>query len=504
MSLLQASELDAALESVPRQLLIGGRWVDAASGKTFGVVNPSTGEELLQVAEGGAEDVDAAVAAARRAYESSAWRRMSPAERQRLLWRIADIMEEHAEELATLETLDVGKPLSNSRAADVPLAVEYFRYMAGWATRLEGKTVTPSLPGEWHCYTTREPVGVVGAIVPWNFPLLMAAWKVAPALVCGNAVILKPAEETPLSALRLVSLMQEAGVPDGIVSIITGFGETAGAAIAAHDGINKVTFTGSTEVGKLIVKAAAGNLKRVTLELGGKSPNVVFPDADVDDAITGAGLAIFYNSGECCTAGSRLYVHKTVFDEVIDGVTTYARNVKVGSPLDADTEMGPLVSSRHLERVQGYLDAGRAEGAEIAAGGSRIGDTGFFLEPTVFVNTNPDMKVVREEIFGPVVVAQPFDDLDEIARVANDSPYGLGAGIWTKDLSIAHRLARRIESGAIYVNCYQPTDAAMPFGGYKQSGWGREHGEQALDLYTEQKGVFVQLTADPDQAPAAG
>jgi phenylacetaldehyde dehydrogenase len=504
MSLLQSSALDAALEAVPRQLLIGGRWVDAASGKTFGVVNPSTGEELLRVAEGGSEDVDAAVAAARRAYEEGPWRRLTPAERQRIVWRIADLMEEHAEELATLETLDVGKPLNNSRAADVPLAIEYFRYMAGWATRLEGKTVTPSLPGEWHCYTMREPIGVVGAIVPWNFPLLMAAWKVAPALACGNAVILKPAEETPLTALRLMSLIQEAGVPDGIVNIITGFGETAGAAIAAHEGINKVTFTGSTEVGKLIVKAAAGSLKRVTLELGGKSPNVIFPDADIDEAIIGAGLAIFYNSGECCTAGSRLYVHKKVFDDVINGVAGYARNIKVGSPLDADTEMGPLVSGRHLERVQSYLDVGRAEGAEIAAGGDRIGDTGFFLEPTVFVNVKPEMKVVREEIFGPVVVAQPFDDLDEIARVANDSPYGLGAGIWTKDLSIAHRLARRIESGAIYVNCYQPTDAAMPFGGFKQSGWGREHGEQALELYTEQKGVFVQLAGAPDEAPAAG
>jgi phenylacetaldehyde dehydrogenase len=503
MSLLQASQLDAALEQVPRQLFIGGSWTDAASGKTFAVINPSTGEELMQVAEGGAEDVDAAVRAARSALDGP-WARMKPAERQRVVWRIADLMEEHAEELATLETLDVGKPINNSRANDVPISIEYFRYMAGWATRLEGKTVAPSLPGEWHCFTVREPVGVVGAIVPWNFPLLMAAWKLAPALACGNAVILKPAEDTPLAALRLVSLIEEAGVPDGVINIITGFGETAGAAMAAHEGINKITFTGSTEVGKLIVKAAAGNLKRVTLELGGKSPNIIFPDANVDEAVTGAGLAIFYNSGECCTAGSRLYVHNKLFDDVIGGIADYARNVKVGSPLESETEMGPLVSATHLERVQSYLEAGRAEGAEIAAGGNRIGDTGYFLEPTVFVNTNPEMKVVREEIFGPVVVAQPFDDLDEIARVANDSPYGLGAGIWTNDLSIAHRLARRIESGAIYVNCYQPTDASMPFGGFKQSGWGREHGEQALDLYTEQKGVFMNLSGAPDEPPQMG
>jgi acyl-CoA reductase-like NAD-dependent aldehyde dehydrogenase len=490
---LTEAQPSAALSSTPTQLLIGGEWRDAASGRTFAVVNPATGEPLTHVAQGDAEDVDAAVRAARRAFTDGPWRRLKPAERQRIVWRIADVMEEHAEELALLETLDVGKPITNTRAADVPLSIEYFRYMSGWATRLDGKSIDVSLPGEWHSYTVREPVGVVGAIIPWNFPLLMAAWKLAPALACGNTIVLKPASETPLTALRLAALIQEAGVPDGVVNVVTGGGSTAGAAIAAHEGVNKITFTGSTEVGKLIVQAAIGNLKRVSLELGGKSPNIVFPDADLDEAVAGSGLAIFYNSGECCTAGSRLYVHKKVFDNVVQGVADYAEKIRVGSPLDAETEMGPVVSERHMQTIQSYLDIGQSEGARALTGGSRIDRTGYFMEPTVLVDTKPDMRVVREEIFGPVLVAQPFQDLDEVAAVANDSPYGLGAGVWTKDLRIAHGMARRIESGAIYVNCYQPTDAAMPFGGFKQSGWGREHGEQAVELYTEQKGVFMNL-----------
>ena len=482
-----------ALRNVPRQLLIGGKWVDALSGATFSVVDPSTGAELVQVASGEASDVDAAVVAARKAFDEGPWRTMTPTERARVVWRIGELIEEHAEEFALLETLDVGKPLTASIAADVPLSAAHFRYMSGLALRRNGVTAEISQPGEWHNYTLREPVGVVGQIIPWNFPLLMAAWKLAPALACGCTIVLKPAEETPLTALRLGALLQEAGVPDGVVNIVTGFGETAGAAIAAHPDIDKVSFTGSTEVGRLIANAATGNLKKVSLELGGKSPNIVFPDADLDAAITGSSLAIFYNAGEACSAGSRLFAHRSVFDDVVNGVADYAQRIKMGPGLDPESDMGPLVSQQHLDRVLGYLESGSEEGAEVVTGGVRRGDTGFFVEPTVLVNTHDDMRVVREEIFGPVVTVQPFEDLDEIARAANATPYGLAAGIWTKDLSVAHRLAQRLRAGAIYVNCYNVTDAAMPFGGYKQSGWGREHADQALDLYTEIKAVSIQL-----------
>lgn len=473
--------------------MIGGEWRDSASGRTFAVIDPSTGDRLVEVAEGDAADVDAAVRSARRAFTEGPWRRLKPAERQRTIWRIADLIEAHAEEFALLETLDVGKPITNSRRDDVPLSVAYFRYMAGWATRLDGRSIDVSLPGEWHVYTVREPVGVVGAIIPWNSPLLMAAWKLAPALVCGNAVVIKPAEETPLSVLRLAALMQEADVPDGVVNVVTGFGHTAGAALAAHGDVDKVAFTGSTEVGKSIISAAAGNMKRVSLELGGKSPNIIMPDADLSQAVPGSGAAIFYNSGESCTAGSRIYAHKQVFDEVVDGIAEYARNIRIGPPLELDTEMGPVVSERHMERIQSFFESGRLEGAETVTGGRRRGDVGYFVEPTVLVNAKPQMRVVREEIFGPVVVAQAFETLDEVAAAANDTPYGLGAGVWTSDLTAAHRLARRLQAGSVYVNNFQPTDPAVPFGGVKQSGWGREHADKALDLYTEQKGVYVKL-----------
>jgi len=482
-----------ALSTVPRNLLIGGEWVDARSGETFPVVDPSTGEELMQIARGDASDVDAAVRAARKAFEEGPWGRLTPAERGRIVWRIGDLIERYADEFALLETLDVGKPLTASTAADVPLSVNHFRYMAGWATKINGITADVSLPGEWHNYTLREPVGVVGQIIPWNFPLLMAAWKLGPALAFGCTVVLKPAEETSMTALRLGAVLQEAGVPDGVVNIVTGYGEEAGAAIAAHPDVDKVAFTGSGEVGRLIVKAATGNLKKVTLELGGKSPNIVFPDADLDLAVPGSGAAIFYNAGEACSAGSRLFAHKKVFDDVVQGMADYAKNLKIGPGLDPETEMGPLVSDRHMERVLGYLEQGAAEGAEAVTGGARHGEKGFFVEPTVLVNTNRDMTVVREEIFGPVVAVEPFEDIDEIARKANDTEYGLAAGIWTRDLSAAHRLAKRIRAGAIYVNCFNATDAAMPFGGYKQSGWGREHADQAIEVYTEVKAVHVQL-----------
>jgi phenylacetaldehyde dehydrogenase len=480
----------------PRQLFINGRWADAASGRSFETPNPATGETLARVAEGEAEDIDRAVRAARRAFEEGPWGRMTTSERGRIIWRIGDLINEHLDELAQLESLDNGKPFAVARAADVPLSADMFWYMAGWATKLEGDTKTlsvPYMPGaNFHSYTLREPVGVVGQIIPWNFPLLMAAWKLAPALACGNTVVLKPAEQTPLSALLLAELIAEAGVPDGVVNVVPGFGETAGAALAAHHDVDKVAFTGSTEVGKLIANAATGNLKKVSLELGGKSPNVVFDDAD-DSAIAGAAGAIFFNHGQCCVAGSRLYVQRGRFDEVVDGVAQIAKSIKLGPGLEQDTQMGPLVSDEQLRRVTGYVDSGIAEGATALSGGGRHGDRGYFVEPTVLTNTHPEMTVVREEIFGPVVVASPFSDLDEVAAAANDTPYGLGAGIWTKDISKAHALAKKIRAGSIYINCYNVFDAALPFGGYKQSGWGREMGHEVLEAYTEVKAVTTLL-----------
>jgi len=480
-----------------RQLFIDGQLVDAKSGKTFETLNPATGEVLATVAEGDAADVDLAVRAARRAFEDGPWSRMTPSERGQIIWRIGDLISEHLEEFAELETLDNGKPLAVARAADVPLTAELFRYMAGWATKIEGNTITLSVPyapgAQFHAYTLREPIGVVGQIIPWNFPLLMAAWKIGPALATGNTVVLKPAEQTPLSALYLAEIMAEAGLPDGVVNVVTGFGETAGAALAAHEGVDKIAFTGSTEVGRLIAKAATGNLKKVSLELGGKSPNIVFSDADPQAAIAGAANAIFFNHGQCCVAGSRLYVEADSFDEVVAGVADIAKSIKLGDGFDPGTQMGPLVSDEQLSKVSGFLDSGREDGAKIVTGGSREGDRGYFFQPTVIANTRPDMKVVKEEIFGPVVVAAPFQSLDEIAAAANDSPYGLGAGIWTKDISKAHALAKKIRAGTVWINCYNIFDAALPFGGYKQSGWGREMGHEALEAYTEVKAVCTQL-----------
>jgi phenylacetaldehyde dehydrogenase len=479
------------------KLLIGGQWIAPAAGGSFPVYDPATDEVVAHVADGGPEDVNRAVAAARTAFDGGPWRRMTASERGRLIWKLADLMEQHLEEFAQLDSLDNGKPLTIARAADVPLAVDHLRYYAGWATKIEGNTIPISTPNvanpQFFAYTLREPVGVVAQIIPWNFPLLMAIWKLSPALAAGCTVILKPAEQTPLSALRLGELIQEAGFPDGVVNIVTGFGETAGAPLAAHPDVDKVAFTGSTEVGRLIVQAAAGNLKKVSLELGGKSPNIVFSDADIAAATAGSAMAIFFNHGQCCVAGSRLYVQKKHFDNVVSGVADIAKGIKVGSGFDPDTGMGPLVSREQLDRVRGYTEHGLEQGARALVGGRQVGERGYFFEPTVLVDTTPTMRVVQEEIFGPVVTAMPFDDLDDLIARANDTIYGLGAGIWTKDISKAHRVAAGVRAGTVWVNCFNVFDAALPFGGYKQSGWGREMGHNALELYTETKAVCVGL-----------
>jgi phenylacetaldehyde dehydrogenase len=480
----------------PHKLLIDGDWVEAASGKTFASLNPATEEELAQVAHGGEEDIERAVKAARKAFaDDSEWRRMNASDRGRLIWRISELIEENADELAMLESLDNGKPFSVARAADVPLAADLFRYMAGWTTKIEGTTVPISAlpaPGEYLAYTLREPVGVVGQIIPWNFPLLMAAWKLGPVLACGCTVVLKPAEQTPLSALRLGELMLEAGLPAGVVNIVTGFGD-AGAHLAQHDDVDKVAFTGSTEVGKLIVKAAAGNLKKVTLELGGKSPNVVYADADIESAIQGAANGIFFNHGQCCNAGSRLYVQSKAYDEVVAGVSEIAKNIKVAPGTDPDSEMGPLISDEQFEKVLGYLNSGQEAGAKASTGGGKAADRGYFVQPTVLEDTTNDMSVVREEIFGPVVCAIPFDDAEQIMPVANDTNYGLAAGVFTRDISKAHKTAKRLRAGTVWINTYHVFDAAMPFGGYKESGWGREMGSQVLNNYLETKSVVTAL-----------
>lgn len=484
--------------STPKKLLINNRWVPARSGKSFEVFNPADGSRLASVAWGGKEDVDLAVKAARKAFEGGPWRKMTPSDRGRLMWKLADLLEANLEEFAVLETLDNGKPITVSRVADVPLAVDHFRYYAGWATKVEGETIPVSVPYasdiSFLNYTLREPVGVVGQIIPWNFPLLMAAWKLGAALACGNCVVLKPAEQTPLCAVRLGEMFLEAGFPPGVVNLVTGYGE-AGAALAAHPDVDKVAFTGSTEVGHEIVKASAGNLKRVSLELGGKSPNIVFADADVDMAAAGAASAIFFNHGQCCCAGSRLFIEKKIYDQVIEGVARHAAKIRLGHGLDPATEMGPLVSQEQFNRVCAYVEHGRKAGARVLHGGKRPDalPNGWFHEPTVFTQVKPDMKIVQEEIFGPVVAAIPFNDFDEVIAQANSTIYGLAAGIWTRDVTRAHRAAAALKAGTVWINCFNIFDAAAPFGGYKQSGYGREMGRHALELYTQTKCVWVGL-----------
>jgi aldehyde dehydrogenase (NAD+) len=474
------------------KLLINNEWVASVSGKTFPTINPATGEEIAQVAEADAADVNLAVKAARHAFEKGPWRKMSASERGRLLNRLADLIEKHADELAHLETLDNGKPVAVAKAADLPLTIACYRYYAGWADKIQGKTIPIS--GDYFCYTRLEPVGVVGQIIPWNFPLLMQAWKLAPALATGNTVVMKPAEQTPLTALRVGELIVEAGFPPGVVNMLPGYGPTAGAAISNHMDVDKVAFTGSTEVGHLIMEAAAkSNLKRVTLELGGKSPNIVFADANMDEAIEGCHFALFFNQGQCCCAGSRLYVEEKAYDEFVEKSVARAKKRTVGDPFDSKTEQGPQVDDAQFDKVMSYIDSGKREGASLLCGGERVGDRGYFIQPTVFGDVQEDMKIAQEEIFGPVLSIIKFKDLDDVVERANKTMYGLAAAVWTRDIGKAHAIANNVRAGTVWVNCYDVFDAAAPFGGFKQSGIGRELGEYGLQQYTEVKTVTVKL-----------
>lgn len=485
----------AFIQRAPR-MLIGGEWVEAADGQTMPLHNPATGDVLCVVPKATPADVDRAVLAARQAFDDSAWTRTRPRERQNLLWTLADLMQRDAEQLAQLECLNNGKSAAVAQVMDVQLAIDFLRYMAGWATKIEGTTVDVSVPlmpnEQFHSFVRREAVGVVGAIVAWNFPLLLACWKLGPALATGCTVVLKPADETPLSALKLAELVLEAGYPQGVFNVVTGTGITAGSALTHNPLVDKLTFTGSTAVGIQIGKIAMDAMTRVTLELGGKSPTIVMPDADLNAAAAGAASAIFFNQGQVCCAGSRLYVHRKHFDRVVGDIADIANAMKLGNGLDPSVDMGPLISARQQERVSRYIETGRASGATLACGGESYGP-GYFVKPTVIVGVDQQHALVQEEIFGPVLVAIPFDDEAEVLRMANDSPYGLGASIWSNDLAAVHRMIPRIKSGSVWVNCHSALDPALPFGGYKMSGVGREMGYAAIEHYTELKSVLIKL-----------
>ncbi|MCB7129096.1 MAG: aldehyde dehydrogenase family protein [Candidatus Brocadiales bacterium] len=476
----------------PGKMLIDGKWVNSRSGKTLKTINPATGKVITSIACGDRRDVNLAVKAARRAFESGPWPAMDARDRGRILANVAKLVEDNHEELARLETLDNGKPIKESRAVDVPYTADTFFYYAGWADKIHGETIP--VRGDMLNYTLREPVGVIGQIIPWNFPLLMAAWKLGPALACGNTVVLKPAEDTSLSALRLGELFMEAGLPAGVLNIVTGLGETAGAALARHVDVDKVAFTGSTTVGKDIVRASADTLKKVSLELGGKSPNIIFADADIEAAVQGALMGIFFNQGEVCCAGSRLYVEKKIHDKFMDRMVSFASKMRVGDPFNPRTDMGALVSQVQFDKVMGYIEAGKEEGAELCCGGEALKSNGYFIKPTIFDNVKGTMKIAREEIFGPVVSTFTFRNIDEVVRAGNQSRYGLAAAVWTRDIQKAHAVARRLRAGTVWINTYNAFDCGSPFGGYKESGYGRELGEHSLELYTQVKSVWVNLS----------
>lgn len=481
----------------PKQLFINGQWTDSDSGETFNTYDPATGDKLIEVAKGSEADIHAAVAAARAAFNEGSWTRMRPNTREELLFAISQKIHEWADDFAELEALDNGKPIGIAAAFDVRSAADCFRYYAGWPSKIQGSVNNPSMllappEVEFHSYTRREPVGVCGQIIPWNFPLLMAAWKIAPALATGNTVVLKPAEQTPLTALLLGKVLEEVGIPAGVVNIVTGFGDI-GAVLSGHADVDKIAFTGSTEVGKKIVESAKGNLKKVSLELGGKSPNIVFADADIPSAVAGALQGFTLNSGQACEAGTRVYVHEDIYDEFNAALAEAVENLKIGPGTDPASDITPLVSEEQLKRVVGYLDQGKSDGAEAIVGGNRWGDTGYYVEPTIFTNTTPNMSIVNEEIFGPVAVSIPFSSEEEVIDAANDSNYGLAAALWTKDVSRAHRVASRLQAGSVWVNTYHALDSQLPFGGYHQSGWGRELGPESIELYTQVKSVTIAL-----------
>lgn len=484
------SEKALAFVNKPKQLFINGDFVDSVSGKTFETYNPANGEVLANVSEAEAEDIDKAVASAKKAFEDGPWSKISSAERGHLMYKLSMLIEENKQKIAEIDSLDNGKPIHEVLGNDIPNAIGQFRYFAGWTTKITGQTIPVS--GSSFNYTRHEPVGVAGQIIPWNFPFMMAAWKIAPALATGCTVILKPAEQTPLSALYLAELAAEAGFPEGVINIVPGYGETAGDALVQHPDVNKIAFTGSTEVGKSIMKKAADTMKRVTLELGGKSPNIILPDANLTKAAPGVFSGIMANQGEVCSAGSRVYIQKKSFDNVMADLMDYAKSVKQGSGLQPDTDMGPLVSKEQQERVVNYINKGNSEGATLLTGGGHT-DTGYFVEPTIFTDVDEKMSIAREEIFGPVVVAMPYEDLDEIIERANNTPYGLAAGLWTENLKNAHYVADRLKAGSVWVNCFNLTDPSIPFGGYKESGFGREMGSYALENYTEVKSVWIDL-----------
>jgi aldehyde dehydrogenase (NAD+) len=474
-----------------KKLYINGEFVESASGKTFESYNPATGEVLATVSEAGPEDIDRAVKAARKAFDEGPWQKMTAAERSRIMYKLADLMELHKDELAQLETLDNGKPIRETSNADIPLAIEHMRYYAGWSTKIVGQTIPVN--GPFFNYTRHEAVGVVGQIIPWNFPLLMAMWKLGAALATGCTIVLKPAEQTPLSALYLAELMEEAGFPAGVVNIVPGFGETAGQPLVDHPLVDKIAFTGSTEVGKSIMERASKTLKRVTLELGGKSPNIILPDADLSKAIPGALNGVMFNQGQVCCAGSRVFIQKKQFDNVVADMASHAEKIKQGAGLHSDTEIGPLVSIEQQNRVLGYIEKGINEGAELVVGGQKPFEEGYFVSPTIFANVKDEMTIAKEEIFGPVISAMPYEDLDELIARANNSEYGLAAGVWTQDVGKAHYIANNLRAGTVWVNCYNAFDAASPFGGYKQSGIGREMGSYALNNYSEVKSVWIAM-----------